>query len=258
MDLSYFTFAIAFPITKATRDPDGNYVIKGDILGTCFSIGGTYMITASHVLEPIGDEIGIVGITNRETKQLKAAKIIDKENLLFDISIIKVIFEDTDTEKWMQILRWYKDQLPVFYDVATIGYPHGVHVTEVDISVIPRGIKGHIISSPNKFLPLGWKGEPFRVYELNFQIPNQLSGGPLLSMINQPLITGVVIGNSSSKILVLENEEIVESTKEKVRVQEYNSMTIGIAVREEELFAMSSRILGGTIGNYLSDNNLLI
>jgi len=251
MSTLYLSTSISFPIARGELQPTGNYKFIGDILGTCFSMGGPYFITASHVLEQYKDHEIVIGIANRDTLKYHAVKIIEEEELFCDISIIKVDYGDNDYEKWIEVLSWNRNNLPIFRDVATVGYPHGKSILEDRISLIPRGFKGYITSLPDSFSPIGWKRKPFNIYELSFQIPNQLSGGPLIMNVDHPIITGVVIGNSSSKILVLENEEIIESKKEKTIVQEYNLMTLGIAVRETEILPINSRILGTTISEYL-------
>jgi hypothetical protein len=254
-----FSYSIAFPIVKAEVTKEGNFLIIGDILGTCFSIGGSFMITAKHVISPYieAKELLVVGIANNETGELKAALVTDIELLDCDIAILKIEHIYKESASWITSLKWYKTQLHTFHPVLMIGYPHGIRLVKEEVDIINRGFQGYVVSNPNKFCPIGYEKEPFGVYELNFQAPAALSGSPLLIPAGKPLISGLIIGNSSTKILVLENEEIIEEKSERKVVQQYESMTLGIAVQQTDIFLLTSKILRNSIGDYLKYNGFL-
>ena len=211
----YRTFSISMPIVTGETDPNGNFIAFGEILGTCFSIGGQYLLTADHVIKNISKE-GAIGIIDRDTRQIHAASIIETESLSCDIAIIKIKLENEGLSKFINTLQWSTESLSVFSEVSAIGYPHGKMQTENGLMIVPRGFKGYVISNPGHFVPLGYQGKPFSIYEINFQAPAGLSGSPLLlASRNIFYVVGLIIGNSSSKILVFENEEIIRKKKGK-------------------------------------------
>ncbi len=251
------SFQIALPICKVKEKRGDDLIGEGDILGTCFSIGKGLLLTAAHVIEPIIGNCGVVGIFDRNTKIMHALPIIETEQIGCDIAVIKVEYNPEIYDKMVHTLSWLRIQLAVFNEVATIGYPHGTNVTEKGIEFIPRGMKGHIVSAPNSFQRIGTSEPAFGVYELSFQIPSQLSGAPLLVMAETPAVTGLVIGNKSTKTLIFQNEEVIEEEKKKVIVQQYDSMNLGIAIRQDALFPLYSKILGDNIADQLSKNCLV-
>jgi hypothetical protein len=253
----FLSFQIALPICKLKEKRGDTYIEEGDILGTCFSIGKGLLLTASHVIEPIIENHGIIGVFDRKSKNMHAIPIIDLDQLGIDVSIIKVEYNPEIYDSMIHTLFWQRGQLAVFSDVATIGYPHGTNITERGIEFLPRGLKGHIVSTPNSFQRIGVTEPAFGVYELSFQIPTQLSGAPLLTISDPPRVVGMVIGNKSTKTLIFQNEEIIEEEKTKVIVQQFDSMSLGIAIRQNTLFPLYSKMLGEKIADQISKNCLL-
>jgi hypothetical protein len=252
-----FPFQIALPILKVKEKIDNNFLPEGDILGTCFSIGKGFLITASHVVDTIINCDGMVGIVDREKRMWHASPIIDIEKLDCDISIIKVEYTPMIYEMSVLNILWSTTKLGIFTDVSTIGYPHGSVETNSGFDYLPRGIKGSIVSAPDNFQRIGTSEKGFGVYELSFQVPAQLSGGPLIFQQETSTIVGLVIGNRSTKTLLFQNEEIIKSENKTVVVQQYDSMSLGIAVRQDTIFPLNSRILGDKIGDYLYKNELV-
>ena len=252
-----FPFQIALPICKVKEKQENNYIPEGDILGTCFSICKGILITASHVIDSIINCDGMVCMGDKVTKKWHASPIIAIDQLDCDISIIKVEHKPLFYEMSVLNLLWSTTKLAIFNDITTIGYPHGSVTTKSGFDYLPRGIKGHIVSAPDKFQRIGTHENSFGVYELSFQVPAQLSGGPLIFQKESSTIVGLVIGNRSTKTLLFQNEEIIESENKKVIVQQYDSMNLGIAVRQDTIFPLKSRILGENIGDYLYKNGLV-
>ena len=62
----------------------------------------------------------------------------------------------------------------------------------------------------------------------------------------------MIIGNSKSRMLVHDSEEVEESTGTKTILEQYESLTLGIAVRAADIVSLSSRILGTSVGQFLS------
>ena len=247
------------PIAVARRRKDKSYILSGEILGTCFSIGNDLLLTAGHVVQSIQSSTleGIVGFVESDRKFLKAAPIVEVEELHGDISLIKVEHVEKESINWKHILRWNKHPLNMFDQVRSLGYPHALQAVDENVSVIQRALQGHIVSAPDKFKPVGFKGQPFGVYELSFQASSAMSGSPLLWSPSEPLISGLIIGNSSSKMMLLEFEEVQEKSGEKIKVEQYESLALGIAVRQTEMFDLSSNLLDMTLFEYLESQKLL-
>ena len=248
------------PIISAKRRTNDSFLLTGEIIGTCFSIGDDLMVTAGHIVKSTleSETERVVGLVDREKKFLKAAPIIEVERLRCDLAIVRLDFMFEESANWMHVLRWNRHPLSMFDQVKTLGYPHGLHNVDDRQLVIQRAMQGHIVSAPNLFKPIGFEGDPFGVYELSFQAPSAISGSPLLWGPNEPLISGLIIGNSISRMLVLQMEEYEEGAGEKTIIEQYESLAMGIAVRQTEIFNTNSDILGKTFLEYLEEKSLLV
>jgi len=256
-------YSISLPIFSAEPFPNEGFKIIGEIFGTCFSIGEGFMLTAGHVVREIQESayIGVVGLLEPESRFPKGAPIVKSEILSCDLGIIEVDFIVKESAKWFSTLSWQQKPLTMLEPVKCVGYPYGLHNVEDRKSLVIRSFQGYIVAAVNRFKPLGMEGEPFSVYELSFQAPRGLSGSPLLREYGKLNVTGVVIGNSKSRMLVLESEEIEKQMGEKATrktvVEQYESLSLGVAVQAEEIFGIRSELLGDAIGGYFEKNKLL-
>jgi hypothetical protein len=87
-------YSISLPILRAKELPGDIFQVTGEVVGTCFSIGDGFMLTAGHVLDSLEMPglVGVVGLTNHFTGLIKSARITGKEKLPCDIGLLKVDF----------------------------------------------------------------------------------------------------------------------------------------------------------------------
>jgi hypothetical protein len=253
-------YSISFPVLHARQLPNDVFYTEGEVEGTCFSLGNGFMLTAGHVARAIGSGglSGVVGLAEPSGKRFKAAPVVDIEELPCDLSVIRVAFVYQESASWFHTLRWLRRPLNPFELVRCCGYPYGLHVVEKDKSVVQRAFQGYIVAALDEFKPLIYQGKPFSAYELSFPAPRGLSGAPLLTSAGEPHVTGIVIGNSKASMLVLETEEIERNSTEKKTLQVYESLSLGIAVQATDIYPAVSKLLGGTIGDYLEKSNILV
>ena len=72
-----------------------------------------------------------------------------------------------------------------------------------------------------------------------------------------PAIVGVVIGNSQSRMLILESEEVERGGGGRTLIQQYESLSLGIVVHASEVFKSESQLLNKSLGEYLESMKLL-
>lgn len=252
-------YSIALPVFSAVAVPasDGDaYRPQGEVCGSAFALGGDYMLTAQHVLAEAsagGDEV-VVGL--QTDGFLKAARVVESEQLHAEIALLRVEFVVEGSDKWFNRLRWREGPLHTFEAVRVLGYAYGIHRVDNRESLVVRGFEGRVVSGLREFKPVGWPGLPFPVYELSFLAPRGLSGAPLLSSGTE-FVHGVVIGNSQSRMLVFRSEERVREGDAAATVEQHEAMTLGIAVQASTVLAQTSRLLGKSIREHLADHALL-
>jgi hypothetical protein len=253
-------YALSMPLYLAEVLPDDRFSIRSAILGTCFSIGGHYMMTAGHVihsLTPADGSIAIVGLWDPGQTGFKSARVTDREILPRDIGVLAVDFVYPESAHWFHRLRWNEQTLIGFDAVRCCGYAYGHHVAGGRQSVVLRCFQGHVVADLNEFELPGTKGDIFPVYELSFPAPRGLSGSPLLNSTGSVLVNGVIIGNSASEMLVYRSREVDQDAGTQTIVERYESLTLGIAVRPAAILPLTSRILGTTIEAHLFAHGLL-
>ncbi len=248
------------PLLRADSRPDKTFLFSGAILGTCFSLGGNLMMTAGHVVRGIANGVvsATIGLVNQTPLRVKAANIIDVEELSFDLAVFAVDFVFPDSSKWFYTFPWSTSPRSMLEEVRSVGYPYGVHNIDDKISLLQRGFQGHIVSLPSEFKPLNYEGPPFPAYELSFAAPVGLSGSPLFTVSDTPHVLGIIIGNSKARMLILESEEVEKTPATTRVVEQYESLSLGIAVPGRHLLNLRSRLLGGTFAEYLQKNSLLL
>ena len=90
-----------------------------------------------------------------------------------------------------------------------------------------RSFVGHVVSATT----FGRLAPDPLSYELSFQCPRGLSGAPLLTRHDDSmLITGVVIGNQRTEMLVFSERESVSDMKE-VITERFEALQLGIALQ---------------------------
>jgi hypothetical protein len=149
--------------------------------GSCFYLGDDIFITAGHVLKNAQENeckaLGYLKEGHYLYRDFKDYEIIEKP----DIGILKVKVEDLSLLKF----KWSSAPRGMLREVYTLGYAHGLEISESDVKVNFRAFRGYIVS--RSFVPLN--------YELSFYCPKGISGAPLLE-INTNEVIGVILGNS--------------------------------------------------------------
>jgi hypothetical protein len=184
--------------------------------------------------------------------------VVNVELLGSDLALLQVSFSSSELSSSFHRFPWFVGQPPVFETVRSVGYAYGIHRLDGRQSCVVRGFQGHIVSGLLEFKPIGMRGEPFEVYELSFSAPRGLSGAPLLNAVGRPVILGVVIGNSESRMLVFRSEEKVTEPDGQFSVEQYESLQLGIAVQGKVVLAKQSSLLGSSIEEHLRSQNLLV
>lgn len=254
-------YSISFPLFFAEKTPNFAFKLSGEIRGTCFSIGGNYMLTAGHVVSGFsctGDYCAVVGLLNPSSGYFKGALLTDFEVFPHDLGLLRVEFTAPESVSWFHVLKWVENQINPFDVVRCLGFAYGMHSVEDNKTCVQRAFQGHIVSNLLRFKPIGSKEAPFSVYEVSFSAPRGLSGAPLLNAHGTLAIHGVVIGNSESRMLVFKSEERETNRDGLATVEQYETLTLGIAVRADQVLQLHSQMLGKTIGEHLRGNDLII
>ena len=113
------------------------------------------------------------------------------------------------------------------------------------------------MSRLDEFKPVGWAGSAFPVCELSFAMPRGLSGAPLLNSQGAVFVHGVVIGNSEARMLVFRSEERLTHGAVVAVVEQYEALTLGIAVEAKAVLTQTSTLLGKTIREHLVEHHLI-
>lgn len=113
------------------------------------------------------------------------------------------------------------------------------------------------MSRLTEFKPVAWAGPAFPAYELSFAAPRGLSGAPLLNTRGTVFLHGVVIGNSQSRVPVFRSEERVSDGSSATIVEQYEALTLGIAVEASTILTQTSKLLGKSVREHLADHGLI-
>ena len=232
---------------------DGGFLIQGEVEGTAFSIAEDVFVTAGHVVRTItaSDRSAGIGLTSPSGNAQRVALVRDSEELQGDVGLVKVEFLDPESRDWHGCLRWNAKQLQALQPVVTFGYPYGIHHADTGATIVSRAFSGHVVSTLESFKPLGSSLAPFRAHEISFGAPRGLSGSPLFTTEDELLVGGVVIGNSKSQMLILQAEEVEETNGTKTKVEQYESLSLGVATAVSAILPIESRLLGNTIRGWL-------
>ncbi len=249
-------YHLAYPMFSGRLSRPGVYQIHGDIQGTCVSLGSDVFLTAGHVARELESqkETTLVGIFAADESHMWAAPIENYEHLRCDLSVLRIERPASPYREQILTLAWSTEPLGWCDDVETYGYAYGLHKGS-RTTVLLRAFKGHVVCDPTDFT---LAGETFHAYELSFSAPRGLSGAPLFTHRERLLAHGIIIGNSTSSMLVFDSQEVERSSREVVRVERYESLSLGVAVHGREILATKSRLLGGTIRDHLEAQNKLV
>lgn len=250
---------IVAPVMFAECREGGTFEISGNILGSCFPIGGNFCLTAGHVVlsvqdQPI-DKVAVLGL--RKNSRWVGAEIVNSEVLDADIGLLQ--FNNPNGLDWgkEKAFSWDLNILSLLQQVKTCGYPYGTNLIDIEMIISLRAFFGHIVSVRNKYIPIGYKGKCFSVYELSFSVPRGLSGAPLYIGDSPTLVCGLNIGNSESKMLVHQStERTAEGNIERV-MEYYEYLHLGIAVQASTIVNIESKLLKAPILQHLKRNGLI-
>lgn len=234
-----------FPVVGGTRSEDNRALIVTEVYGTAFSIGGTYWMTAGHVLRSAANQpvmgLGFVDGSGWRFASCGPYEIQDA----YDVGVFEI--SNVTAGAW----PWSGDELAMAVPVLSVGFPYALNPDLKTVSI--RAFRGHIVAAASTLvLP----AEP-RVYELQFQCPRGLSGAPLVFESSRLLTVGVIVGNAATQMLVLSDKEILADGSTTI-VERYEMLQLGIAVQVKSLLPLRFEILGGkTLAEHLRSHSLL-
>lgn len=224
------------------------------IVGSSFYIGNNQYITCKHVVDNIdfSDFDLIIGYCNQNKNQDNSVRHYWVKNIeyhpKYDVAIFKTEITDKnlDSLKPPKAFKVSKDNLNVFDDIHTFGYP----LAYEENHTTARGFKGHIVRySPHLNRQLG------QCIELSFTCPKGLSGAPLVCTHTQQ-VRGIIIGNTN-KEMELRREIDTESTENSYKeIVVIETLPLGIALDIHEILDWEPETLGKSIKNHLIENDL--
>lgn len=207
-----------------------------NVCGTAFGIGNNFFITANHVLE-----------NAKETDKQYLGEMEEKYTVAHEVTLnesfpeidIAILYVPNLSCKLYQID--FRDIHPL-NEIYSLGFPFG-HDNAAK-TVLTRFYKGYIISSyPNK----NYNGN--NCYELSFLCPRGISGAPL---IYKDIIKGIILGNQTTEMNVQTLTEMTEDGTQKTVYHLSEMINYGIALQMSNLINIQSKLLGSTIGEFIS------
>jgi hypothetical protein len=229
------------PVLGGTPDASAQRMAVSDVFGTAFAIGGGMYMTAGHVVEAaLSTAMVTLAFPEDQGRGWGMYPVLDHE--IFspcDVAIIRA------ESPHAVPLPWETPMLTVLTDVMAFGYAYGLdHETHI---LRLRGFKGYTVAAR------AFERLPVRpaAYELSFQAPRGLSGAPLL-LPDSTAIVGMVIGNSTTEMVVFsQREHVIEEGRETL-VERFEAMTLGVAIAASSLMAIEFGLLGGTLAAHVS------
>jgi hypothetical protein len=213
------------------------------VIGTCFSIGEDYYLTAAHVISSLKG-FDWVGIGFPLDNIWQGSPIINYE-MLDDIDV-GIVHAEVPNKS---LLKWSHQKHFMWENVRTVGFPYAIDYVNLQINL--RGFAGHIVS---EVIFDGLKSRP-HIYELSFQAPRGLSGAPLLSTRNE--IIGLIIQNKSTEMTISIDRETLADGNKEIIVEKIEALQLGIAIVSTEILNLTFQILGSTLREHLVKNYLL-
>lgn len=242
--------SLVFPVVGVSAKAGTDEVEMDRLYGTASYLGGGYYITAGHVVRAARESESF-GLAYSDTgkPQVRIAYTGESEILTdFDVGIIKPA---TSVPRTVTMLNWSVAVPSMGVDVQTIGFPHGHDPERAAVSA--RTLKGYVTSTsrrPEKDVP--------RHFDLSFSCPKQLSGAPVFSRrANQPQQLpdsfGIIVGNSSTSLLISEHTEEFErvdgsgSVAEREVVTRHDTVFFGRAIAVESFASANSELIDGSL-----------
>ena len=223
-------------------------------------------MTAGHVLDGIRDsgKTGVVVAVPPGEGAPLALRVADMERLEHDIGILRVPGVQRIPPEWVYTLRWHREPVVQLDPVWTLGFAFGTHTVGAQIRMLHRAFRGYIVSDPPEFEIPQIGPRRFSAYELSFAAPRGLSGSPLLVGTGTHLpdigVTGIVVGNSESRMLVFSSKETESESKSSntTIVERYESLSLGIAIQVGSIISQNSELLAMNVGEYLTSHGILV
>ena len=231
-------------------------VPASEILGTAFSIGGEFLMTAAHVADETSSDDAIPAEVLQHNRSFRMGTITEIEKLPGDIGILRLASWGEGFQDFLpRPMTWStRETLLDFETVRAFGYAFGLQrLDDRRSSEILRAFQGHIVARQDAFTPIG-SDCAFAVYEFSFQALRGLSGSPLIFdagvQYGHPqadAIAGVVIGNSESSMLVhssteTENLDNTHRGETTTIVERYETLRLGIATRLKSYFSQNAMV----------------
>ncbi len=239
------------PLIVGNRLDERNTEVK-QIVGTAFSLGNNYLLTAGHCLPDLSEnqvfglgypqpgrhELGIV--------QVKRAEHFETHDL--------ALLESAAPVPYLEVQKWSQQVATALAEVWSAGYPHALDIAEMGF-VAQRAFKGHIVSH----LPHGRlaDGSFLEVYELSFIAPKGISGAPLFLQGEIPLVAGVMLGTRQTDMEITREFEASDDGRTAEFHWYIQRMHYGMALTSEALIKLRSDTLNMTIKEYLQSQGLL-
>jgi hypothetical protein len=251
---------VVLPVQRAERFDGQRFGVTAEVLGTCFSVGGGYFVTAGHVLREasavVGTKVPVVGVRDPSGGFMGLA-VEDGEELGADAAILKVACADSEYKDWFLTFPWREQPLAQLEPAKTVGYAFGHHEIDGVLQIGPRAFQGYVVSRRDRFRLLGMSGPPFSVYELSFAAPTGLSGSPLFGPDMPSRVAGLVVGNTETQMCVYRSTETVSDGASVKSVSHDQLYCIGIAVQVSTLLSLRSSLLGRVLADHLRHHALL-
>lgn len=231
----------------------GNRESSVDIaIGTAFSIGGGFFVTAGHVareLQTYGHQY--LGFLTHAAGLGAAPYMLGTVSSVeyhdaYDLAILGSSGGAHIT------LQWVLDDVALLTDIVVAGYPYALDTVAREVT--PRAYRGSIAAA-HKFRELS--ASPAG-YELSIPAPRGLSGAPVLLQHMPPIVLGFVIQNGKTGMLVHLDTERDNSGAQQTIVERYEFLTFGRAVSSSAVADLRSAVLRGTLREHLLRFGLVV
>jgi hypothetical protein len=217
-------------VVSGPDDQSGNRfdLSRGEFYGTAFALAPRLFATALHVYRDAAANGAKVALGRIMTKATQVVMVTDAEEFAqIDLAILQC--------PGLEAPRLPFEFTPLEYlnEVGAMGFPFGVTLQAIGPHVqILRAFKGHIVTRRgltelSAIAPVG--------YETSFVPPPGLSGAPLLSLDMKLAVRGMILREFTA--------ELPHAPERK--------MTLGIALDIEELLTLDSRLVGGSVAEFL-------
>jgi hypothetical protein len=261
MKVSLTGYDLVFPLLAGTESAPGTFDTTKQILGTAFYLGSGFFITAGHVACVLQDQTRVPLLATPipgESGPASASVIQEIEILDHDLAILRLNVR-TNPQVVEPVIPWFTGEVSPFDDLWAIGFPYGLIPSGEFQQFQLRSFRGHAVGNPSGYELPSDNMRPASVYELSFQAPRGLSGGPLIAGLpnREAILAGIVVGNSSQSMIVHTGTETDASGQQKTIVERHESLHLGIAIQSSEALELNSDILGSTIGTHLSARDAL-